>query len=492
MTVTLALTSLNKQAAVGIPGVPAQALGAPALLQALVRLLQAVYMAGYEPCNMKEGLLVPVYKRGSLSEPSSYRPIVVSCVLHKVYAWCIGYKMRWWMRQLPEDPLPRHCGFLPRRSTLHNIFMLTNAVHHSVNRGERLCVLMLDIASAFDSVDHATMVDTLGELGVPPHLVRAVHGMYSGLQYRMCTAEGRLTEPLEAGVGVKQGCPVSPLLFCLFVQPVSAELEGVQEPAVYRLEGHNLPDWAYADDFVLIAHTTDGLQRLAGDAATAFLLRRLRVEPAKCVMLCVAVPEGESVIVDGNQVPRCPPEGQRYLGVMVDGRADAGRMAKHRAGCMQTAFRVVRGRIHASDDVISCMPVILRALSAAVVPVGLYSCEVWGLGTLPRVGTGRFGLSEFYALKDPTEVERCGLIRTWLRLPRSTPKACLLHELGLQPMAHDYTRRAVRMWNDLVGMPQSSPYRMALAQIVEDGFASQVQCGELHPGAVWCVAYAGG
>jgi hypothetical protein len=294
--------------------------------------------------------------------------------------------------------------------------------------------------------------------------------MYSGLQYRMCTTDGRLTEPLEVGVGVKQGCPVSPLLFCLFVQPVSAEMEGVQEPAVYRLEGHNLPDWAYADDFVVIAHTTDGLQHLVGEEARAFLQRRLRVEPAKCVMFAVAVPEGESVTVDGHQVPRCPPEGERYLGVKVDNRASAGRMAKHRAECMQTAFRVVRGRIHASDDVISCMPVILRALNAAVVPVGLYACEVWGLGTLSRVGTGNFGLPEFYALTDHTEKERCGLIRAWLRLPQSTPKACLLHELGLEPLSHDYTRRAVGLWNTLVEMPETSPYRMALAQNVLDGF----------------------
>jgi hypothetical protein len=36
-----------------------------------VQLLPAVYLAGYEPCNMNEGLLVPVHKRGNLSQPNS-------------------------------------------------------------------------------------------------------------------------------------------------------------------------------------------------------------------------------------------------------------------------------------------------------------------------------------------------------------------------------------------------------------------------------------
>jgi hypothetical protein len=327
---------------------------------------------------MKEGLLVPVHKRGDPSQPSSYRPIVVSSVLHKVYAWCINYALQGWMCRQPSDILPRHCGFLPERSALHNIFMLTNAIHHSVGRGQKLCVLLLDVASAFDSVDHASMVGTLRELGVPPHLVRAVEGMYSGLQYRMCTADGRLTEAFDVGVGVKQGCPASPLLFCLFVQPVSAELQGVSEPAVYSLEGHNLPDWAYADYFILLEHTTAGLQRLTGEAASAFLLRRLRVEPVKCVVLAVGMSEDEHVTLGDLQVPRAPAGGQRYLGVKVDSKASAVTMAQGRAECMRTAFRVGRGRVHASDDVVSSMPVIMRVLNAAIVPAGLYASEVWG------------------------------------------------------------------------------------------------------------------
>jgi hypothetical protein len=313
-------------------------------------------------------------------------------------------------------------------------------------------VLLLDVASAFDIVDHACMVATLDELGLPQHLVRAVHGTYSGLQYRLCCKETGLTEPLEVGVGVKQGCPVSPLLFCLYVQPVSGDLVGEAEPAVYSLDGNSLPDWAYADDFVLLAYTAEGLQRLTGAAARAFLRRRLKLEPTKCVVLSVNVPAGEAVTLQGQQVPCAPPDGQRYLGAMFTDTANPAAMAQHRAQCMQTAFRVARGKVHASDDVVSCMPVILRLLNQAIVPVGLYACEVWGLASLPRAGCGDFGLPHVYSLSDHVEAGRCGLIRLWLRLPQAAPKLCLLHELGLQPLSHEYTRRTVRLWNTLVAM----------------------------------------
>jgi hypothetical protein len=77
--------------------------------------------------------------------------------------------------------------------------------------------------------------------------------------------------------------------------PVSGDLVGEAEPAVYSLDGNSLPDWAYADDFVLLAYTAEGLQRLTGAAARAFLRRRLKLEPTKCVVLSVNVPAGEAV-----------------------------------------------------------------------------------------------------------------------------------------------------------------------------------------------------
>jgi hypothetical protein len=210
--------------------------------------------------------------------------------------------MQRWLRQQPRDRLPRHCGLLPQRGTLHNVFSLSNAVHHAVGCGEKLCVLLLDVASACDNVDHACMVATLNELGLPQHLVRAVHGMYSGLQYRLCCKEAGLSEPLKVGVGVKQGWPVSPLLFCLYVQPVSRGLVGETEPAVHSLNGNSLLDWAHALVVVLLACTAEGLQRLTGAAARAFLRRRLDSGLAKCVMLCanvlaLAVPAGLCYVI---------------------------------------------------------------------------------------------------------------------------------------------------------------------------------------------------
>lgn len=470
--VRMALQHLNKRAATGIPGVPAHALAVPELREALVALLQAVYRAGREPNNMQEGLLTPVFKRGDLSLAASYRAIVVSSVLHKVYAWCIAFHLRTWVHEQNQQGaglLSRQCGFLPRRSTVNNMFLLQHAIHHACGRKEPLCVLLLDVASAYDSVDQGCLVDTLTELGVPQHLVRGVHGMYSGLQYSVRDGQGGLGASFPVGVGVKQGCPVSPLLFCMYVHPVSQELESLAGAEAYTLDGTTpLPDWAYADDFMLLAVGAGGLQQLTGAAAGAFLARRLKLEPSKCVVLFVNGGEQQAISMGDQAVPVAAPQGQRYLGLMFDRKACAKRMAQYRGACMMTAFRKARAKVQASDEVPSSIPVMLDLLTTTVQPAGLYGCELWGLLTVPGITTPQFSAQQLFALTSPLEKQRIKILRTWLGLPHSTPQPCLLHELGLEPLVHAYVRRAIRWWNYMVGLKPDSPWRLALQQNVRD------------------------
>jgi hypothetical protein len=250
-SVHAALKAVNRRAATGKPGVPVQALAAEGVRTVLVSLLQAVYRAGVEPDSMQETLLVAIFKRGDRRVAASYRPIMVSTVLHKVLANVLNQQVLKHREQAAaqeQDPLPRHCGFLPDRSTLHNLFVLQNAIHHARHRRQVLAVLLLDISAAYDSAGHQMLLDTLRQQEVPEHVVRMVQGMYAGLKCQVAGEGGAAATTVPVGVGVKQGCPASPLLYCYYVQPVSTHLEQMQQPHPYTLPpgtaqaGQALPD----------------------------------------------------------------------------------------------------------------------------------------------------------------------------------------------------------------------------------------------------------
>jgi hypothetical protein len=106
------------------------------------------------------------------------------------------------------------------------MFVVQHLAHHSLSRNCPIFGVFLDVSAAYDTSDHAKMVETLLPLEFPEHLVRGIAGMYQGLSYQV-VSDGAVAAPFPVGVGVKQGCPLSPILYNLYVQPLSGELSAL-------------------------------------------------------------------------------------------------------------------------------------------------------------------------------------------------------------------------------------------------------------------------
>jgi hypothetical protein len=72
---------------------------------------------------------------------------------------------------------------------------------------------------------------------------------------------GTASNPVEIKKGVKQGCPLSPLLFDLCVDPLITLIKKHTEDG-YVADGlGSATIQAYADDMILISNSEEGLQR---------------------------------------------------------------------------------------------------------------------------------------------------------------------------------------------------------------------------------------
>jgi len=82
-----------------------------------------------------------------------------------------------------------------------------------------------------------------------------------------------LSAQFSCGIGVKQGCPLSPLFFGFYLDELEKHLDA--------LDGDNLPQLAdiviklllYADDLALMSETPQGLQKQI-DALSEFCVER--------------------------------------------------------------------------------------------------------------------------------------------------------------------------------------------------------------------------
>ena len=82
--------------------------------------------------------------------------------------------------------------------------------------------------------------------------------MYSKTSYKIKLKNGSL-DPISSNLGLKQGCPLSPMLFNLYIDDIKDLFDKECHPITKQDE--DISHFLYADDLVLLSTSANGLQR---------------------------------------------------------------------------------------------------------------------------------------------------------------------------------------------------------------------------------------
>jgi hypothetical protein len=132
-------------------------------------------------------------------------------------------------------------------------FILQSLVLDAKRHQKNLFLAWLDLRNAFGSVPHDVISVTLCHLGVPDSVVNLVKNVYTNATTEVRTPAG-ITPGIPIKAGVKQGCPLSPILFNLCIEIIlrAVSSSGHNIGPVKHYNGE-ISVLAYADDLVLIS-----------------------------------------------------------------------------------------------------------------------------------------------------------------------------------------------------------------------------------------------
>ena len=120
----------------------------------------------------------------------------------------------------------------------------------------------VDFSKAFDKVPRHKLWERLRTIGVSTKFLDAIKSTYQMVQCVVKAPNG-LSEHFTSLTGVKQGCPLSPLLFGLYVDKLEAML--LRNKALKpMMEDTAIPLLGYVDDLVLLSLEEEGMQRCLG------------------------------------------------------------------------------------------------------------------------------------------------------------------------------------------------------------------------------------
>ncbi|CAK8680574.1 unnamed protein product [Clavelina lepadiformis] len=204
--------------------------------------------------------LIPKSSEGDMNDLSNWRPISICCTLYKVYASVIARRIQRWAVD-GGVVSPEQKGFVPTEGVYEHVFMLDSVVADAQMRRRPLVVSYLDIRNAFGSVRHECIADVLRHFDAPDYLVRIVTDMYARGSCAVRTKRG-LTAQIPVERGVRQGCPMSGIIFDLVMEVllrgVKTSTDGYRMPIA---NGRLTQVMAYADDVCLVTHDKAQMSR---------------------------------------------------------------------------------------------------------------------------------------------------------------------------------------------------------------------------------------
>jgi hypothetical protein len=109
---------------------------------------------------------------------------------------------------------PSQRGFLPNRRLIDNVVEIDFECRQAYVRGKRGALVLVDFSAAFPSLSQDFMFKVLEKQNVPEQYIRAIQQLYKG-NMQFIQLEGSTTPSFCINSGVRQGCPLSPILFAL-------------------------------------------------------------------------------------------------------------------------------------------------------------------------------------------------------------------------------------------------------------------------------------
>ena len=128
-------------------------------------LINKSFHEGVFPEQMKLAKVIPVYKSGTKSDLSNYRPIALLSIFSKIYEKLMYNRIMNFLEKNNSLHETQY-GFRPRRSCEHALLNAQNSILDSLNKRQISLLLLIDFSKAFDMVEHPILLKKLEHYGI--------------------------------------------------------------------------------------------------------------------------------------------------------------------------------------------------------------------------------------------------------------------------------------------------------------------------------------
>lgn len=185
---------------------------------------------------------------------SSWRPISLLCVDVKIITKTISLRLKTVIEKCVSEN--QFCN--PYRKIIECNNYMRDILYYANEKNLSGAIINLDWCKAFDSIDHDFLFDTMRKMGFGSRFINWINMFYSNAR-SSCIINGFITMPFNIERGVRQGCPLSMLLFILSQEPLYRAIERSDNIKTLRLPCKTRKLLGFADDTSVIVSTENSI-----------------------------------------------------------------------------------------------------------------------------------------------------------------------------------------------------------------------------------------
>ena len=186
----------------------------------VVNSLNYGYKNGEMSISQKQCVISLIFKKGDPENLDNWRPIALLNIDYKIGTGSLADRLQ---TVLPFIISLDQQGFIKNRYIGYNIRQIQDVIDYTDILNEDGIILFLDFKKAFDTIEWQFMLKTLKKFGFKDNFINWVKVLYNDISSCIIN-NGWKSDFFSLSRGIRQGCPLSALLFIIVVEIMAIKI----------------------------------------------------------------------------------------------------------------------------------------------------------------------------------------------------------------------------------------------------------------------------
>ena len=220
---TAALNKMKKNKSPGLDGISTEFYQTfwPLFGKLLVDVFNESYEQGSLSQTQRASVISLIFKKGNTDDISNYRPISLTNVDYRILAFTLAERIQNVIGRLVSSD---QSAYIRGRYMGTNIRLVSDIINHCNKNHKTGLIFNLDFTKAFDSIEWNFLYKTLQHFNFGESFIKWIKLLYHEPQASVKN-NGYISDCFKMTRGIRQGCPVSALLFILCVEILSIKIK---------------------------------------------------------------------------------------------------------------------------------------------------------------------------------------------------------------------------------------------------------------------------